>query len=481
MRYLKIITTLVCIGVFSSCSDSFLEVDPKGRIIATQTKDYRNLFYNNALLAMGQSDLQMFLGDEVTAMSSYLNSQTAARQQAFRWADDLYDEETDAVELTTLMAQIYLLNKITNEVMASVRGTETEKAALRAEARASRAWSYFLFVNYYGKPYDPATASTDPGVPIVLEADAAATSFSRATVQEVYDFIIKDITESLPLLPRNNDVRTRMTQAGAEALLAKVYMFMGKFEQALPLLENAFSHLPNATLPVGLYDYNTLLAPGGSWYFAPTVNSYSGAPLPWASMESLFSRQYSSSFQYQSNVLLMRKEVYDLFGPNDKRKLFYTRKPSSAAAGTEFPVPGIVRKYAPSNVVAIGISMPELYLLRAECYARTGSLAAAKADLETLRGKRMPAADAVVSITDQNALIRFVIEERLREFAFTGFRWFDMRRLSVDPLFESQTYEHVLYNADGNEEARFPLKKERLTLRFPLKVMIQNPGMKNNP
>ncbi|MGN6416177.1 MAG: RagB/SusD family nutrient uptake outer membrane protein [Pseudobacter sp.] len=481
MRYLKIFVAVISIGLLSSCSKSFLEVDPKGRIIAKQTKDYRNLFYNGTLLAMGFSDFQMFLGDEVVAMSSFLNSESLGYQRAFRWADDLYDEETDAPELNSLMAQIYLLNKIINEVMTSERGTDAEKEALRAEARATRAWSFFQFINYYGKPYDPATASADPGVPIVLQADATLTEFRRSSVQEVYDFIIKEINESMPLLPRNNDARSRMTQAGAEALLGKVYMFMGKFQQALPLLENAFSHLPDANLPLALYDYNTLLAPGGSWYFPTTVNSYIGAPLPWASTETLFSRQYSSLVHYQHNVLLLKKEVYDLFGANDMRRLFYTRRPAFSSPGTEITIPGAVRKYAPTNVVAIGIGMPELYLLRAECYARTGELDKAITDLETLRSKRMPAQDAEVTITDQNELIRFVIEERLREFAFTGFRWFDMRRLSVDPLFAAQTYEHVLYNAAGNEEARFQLKKDRYTLRFPLKVMNQNPGMKNNP
>ncbi|WP_164974095.1 RagB/SusD family nutrient uptake outer membrane protein [Filimonas effusa] len=481
MKYLKIISIFLLMGVFSSCSKSFLEIDPKGRIIATQTNDYRNLFYNGTLLSLGTADMQILLGDEVVAQSAVLNSMSQGVQQAFRWADDLYDDATDAPELTNVTAQIYVLNKIINEVMESERGTEAEKQALRAEARATRAWSYFQFISLYGKPYDPATAATDPGVPIILDADVTATTFTRASVQEVYDFIIKDITESLPLLPRNNDARSRMSQAGAEILLGKVYMFMGKFDQALPLLESAFNHLPNGTLPVGLYDYNTLLAPGGAWYFAPTVSYYIGAPLPWASTETLFARQFSSQYQYQHGVLLLKKEAYELYGNNDKRKLFYTRTPAYSSYGTQLTVPGAMRKFAPSAAVAIGISMPELYLLRAECYARTGALSAAKADLKTLRSKRMPDADAEVTITDKNALIRFVIDERIREFAFTGLRWFDMRRLSVDPLFAAQTYEHIVYGPDGNEVERLPLRKERFTLRFPLKVMLQNPGMTNNP
>lgn len=480
MKYLKLFLYVLLSGALTSCSDDFLNVNPKGRIIATNTDDYRNLFSNNSLLANGFSDVQQVLGDEISAISSYLNSESAYAQRAFRWEDDLYDDEENATELTTLMAQIYLLNKIANEVMDSENGTEAEKAALRAEARATRAWSYFMFINYYGKPYTPATASTDPGVPIINEADVTTTSFSRASVQEVYDHILSDLTESLPLLPQNSSSRTRMTRAGAEGLLAKVYVFMGRYDEALPLLDAALSHLPTS-FAIDLYDYNTLLAPGGGWYFAPTVNTFIGAPLPWASVESLFSRQYISLWSYISNAFLLNEQHFSIYGEADMRRLFYTDRPTSTPIGTTFPVPGLVRKYAPSNVVAYGITMPDLYLLRAECHARAGNLALAKRDLETLRNKRMPVEDANVDISDPHDMIRFVIDERRREFAFTGYRWFDMRRLSVDPLFSGAAYEHILYTDEGVEQSRFTLRTERLTLRFPLKVMAQNPDMQNNP
>ena len=68
------------------------------------------------------------------------------------------------------------------------------------EAMAGRAWTYFLLINYYGKPYSAATAATDPGFPIIQVADVTTTTFTRASVQEVYDFIIKDLTTAIPNL-----------------------------------------------------------------------------------------------------------------------------------------------------------------------------------------------------------------------------------------------------------------------------------------
>ncbi len=70
--------------------------------------------------------------------------------------------------------------------------------------------------------------------------------------------------------------------------------------------------------------------------------------------------------------------------------------------------------------------------MRAELKARADDLAGAKADLKPLRSKRMPA--NIVAIpsgiaNDKEALVRFILEERIREFAISGMRWMDMRRL----------------------------------------------------
>ena len=141
----------------------------------------------------------------------------------------------------------------------------------------------------------------------------------------------------------------------------------------------------------------------------------------------------------------------------------------------------MARRFGYNSIPSNGITYPEYFLLRAECKARTNDLAGAREDLEILRKKRMPATDAVVNISDRNELIRFVIDERQREFAMTGYRWFDIRRLSVDPLFSGKTYTHVIYDISGKALETFTLTPDRMTLRLPLKLMAQNPSMDNNP
>jgi hypothetical protein len=72
------------------------------------------------------------------------------------------------------------------------------------------------------------------------------------------------------------------------------------------------------------------------------------------------------------------------------------------------------------------------------------------------------------------------MDERLREYAGLGVRWFDMRRLSVDPLFGNSSYSHTLYQADGTT-ATYQLRPERFVLKIPPRMLLTNPGMDDNP
>jgi hypothetical protein len=268
-----------------------------------------------------------------------------------------------------------------------------------------------------------------------------------------------------------------MSKAAAEGLLGKVYMFMGKFNEALPLLNAAITDISTAAIPLGLYDYNVTFAPGGE--FLPVGLFGPAYPYGPNIKESVFSKQSYNTWTFNTSEIVISKKTADLFDASDLRLKFYS---PSAYFGPAYPA-GLLRKMGPSNL-QFGLVVPDLYLLRAECRARLNDLAGAKADVETLRAKRMPPASYAVPsavASQQLPLIKFIIEERIREFAVTGYRWFDMRRLSVDPLFSGSNYTHTLYSASGNVVNTFTLKPQRLVLRFPQKVMDENPGMQNNP
>ncbi|MBB2951240.1 RagB/SusD family nutrient uptake outer membrane protein [Sphingobacterium sp. JUb56] len=459
-----------------SCKKDFLEVTPKGRLIAQKVSDY-NLLLNNLDMVNISTNSQVAMSDEIAAVQPYFDGASLKTQRLFRWDAIIYEASEHATEMDMPMKNIYTFNKIIQELPTATDGTAEQKRSITAEAMAGRAWTYFLLVNYFGKPYDANTAGTDLGFPILTKADVTENKFTRASVKEVYEFIINDLNRAIPDLPAKTIHSMRMSKAAAEGLLGKVYLFMGKPELALPHFDASLLAAANSAIPLALYDYNKTLAPGGE--FLP-IGSY-GPSYPSAvnNRECVYNKQSSNFWTFFYNEFVIDKKTVNLFESTDLRLKFYSR---NAYYGPEYPA-GLLRKMGPTSL-QYGILLSDLYLLRAECKARLGDLTGAKADVEQLRKNRMPSANAFVpeAIAGQQlALLNFILEERIREFALSGYRWFDMRRLSVDPLFKATTYTHTLYAATGAVAGTFTLKPERFVLRFPQKVMDQNPGMENNP
>lgn len=470
--------------VLNACNKDFLELNPKGKLIASKTSEY-DLMFNWGAIRIGLPTSAVIMGDDAIVVDPLYEKASLRTQRTFRWEDDIYEPEENPTEMTLLMPKIYVYNKVITEVMNSEGGSEQLKTELKAEAHANRAWSYFLLINYFGQPYKAATAATDLGYPIIREADVAETKFKRASVAEVYDFIVDDLEKAIAGLPPQSAARVRMSKAAAEAILAKVYLFMGKYDEALVQINNSFSHLPT-NFVVKLYDYNTTLVPGGTWGYNATTTPkayLSGVPLGDGHEEALLDRGFNNSWSLNGADILLAPEVVGLFSANDRRLNLFSNQPYGGGAIVSPNPPG-----APAPMRGIGfyntqygVRLAEMYLISAESKARTGNLTGAIADLETLRKKRMPTSEAAVNITDPDVLIRFIVDERTREFAMQGYRWFDMRRLANDPLFANKLpYTHKYVSATG-AVTTYTLNPKRFAIRFPQRVIDANPGMPNNP
>lgn len=197
----------------------------------------------------------------------------------------------------------------------------------------------------------------------------------------------------------------------------------------------------------------------------------------WVNTENIFCKQVSSAnLTAGSSVALLTPAAFGLFKSSYMRRRFFSSKENG---GADLVVPNAMRRNS-GTVVQIGIRLADVQLLRAECMARTGNIQGAADLLEAFRRTRMSITDAAVNMTDREELIRFIIDERTREFGINGFRWFDMRRLSTDPLFSATVYKRKHYTASG-AVTEYTLQPERLTLRFTKKVLDANPGMLNNP
>jgi hypothetical protein len=465
---LKLILVTVLLTVLGSCKKSFLEILPKGKIIAGKTSDY-DLLMNNLDLINSNPEGPLSLGDEIAAIEPNWTAAGFKDKQLFKYEGDLYTVEENATETLAPLKALYIYNKVVNEVLESTGGTDAAKKSIHAEALASRAWTYFMLINLFGKPYNAATASTDAGFPLITEADINRTDFKRVSVQEIYDLILSDLNTAIPDLANTGVFwRGRMCKATAKGILAKVYMFMGKFNEALPLLNESISGVtgPGAAVNVSLYNYNT---------------AFPGFPTVVSDFETIYSKGTTNLLTNAgTRILWLTPEASALFDPADLRLA------ATNYTSTTFPNSVKLLKRTGTTVTnsPLSLRLPELYLLRAEVKARLGDLSGAVTDLQTLRQNRLPAAKAAVpaiAAASKMPLLQFVFEERIREFAMQGYRWFDMRRLSVDPLFTTPTYQHRVFNTAGVVSETYTLKPERWVFKFSPKLMAENPDLANNP
>lgn len=481
-RTIYLCLSFVLLTHLSGCK-KFLDVEPKGLDVIRKIDQYNGMFNNANLYSfmnvrnvpgslatiLGYPGAPVLMSDDVFSSSIYLSTQPIYYQNAYQWKADLFQEEDESSEWGTFYSQNYIYNVVANGVMTAEDGSIQRKKELLAEARANRAYMHLMQVNLFGKPFNSATASTDLGIPIVTVADAGGSGFKRATVKEVYDFILKELQESIPDLPVQTVNKARLAKTTGYYLLGLTYFWMGDYTNALAQLNLCNGSLPNYTQPLSLYNYNTTMP---TWITA--ASPWLGAskhPAQNLSTEAIYVKQLSINWSTARNTLFLKPSVYNLYSTSDQRKKFYYNNSTSNA----IPAPGLPgqQRNGPTTY-NWGPNLADLYLMMAECKARGGDLSGAKTDLETLRKNRMLLAEATVTLTTQDALVKIILDERQREFAGTGWRWFDMRRLVNDSKYNNIDPTHPL---DGTI---YNLTPERLTMKIPPAILKLNPGMPNN-
>jgi hypothetical protein len=121
-------------------------------------------------------------------------------------------------------------------------------------------------------------------------------------------------------------------------------------------------------------------------------------------------------------------KTYDI---NDLRKKVFFNTPTDNSPGFRgsYDGNGIYGAYG----VFDGLSTNELYLIRAECYARANDANAAIADLNKLMEKRWDKNSwtPFTSSDPQDALNKVLVERR-KELIYRGLRWSDIRRFNVE-------------------------------------------------
>lgn len=127
---------------------------------------------------------------------------------------------------------IFCCNVAINRIPGVKFNDESLKQRYIAEAKFLRAFFYFDLVRNFG------------GVPLITDVKMPEEieGITRASVEETYAFIEKDLKEAIPHLPRKAEYSEtdlgRATQGAAQGLLAKVFLYQEKYEEAESRLDS---------------------------------------------------------------------------------------------------------------------------------------------------------------------------------------------------------------------------------------------------
>lgn len=441
-----ILPVILCSVLLTACN-KYLDVIPKGYKLLTTVDDY-DQWLNDPGLWGSSSILGVLnvLGDNYD-MPAIAVPAASEPELLYTWAQQ-------PAQTASLWGIHYLrissYNTVISGIDAATGGIEQRKKALKAEALLGRAYEYFYLINEYGKPFDSATAATDPGVQIIVSDNVSQQVPPRSTVKEVYDFILADLQAAIPNLPDDNSKnRFRASAAAGYSLLARMYLSIRNYNKAS---ENAALAL-DKSVGQAMINYATL---GAS-----------------TALPALSVRQDAIFARGDQSTATPTQQFLKFFSIRDRRlNLFY-----APVSDLTFSQRGLTKFTMTLAAINIGTSVQEMKLIIAEAAARNNDLTEALKQLDEVRKNR------IISVfytpyksDDKNFVLQKVLEERQFEFPFHGMRWFDMRRLDAE---ERMTAVNRL-DAQGNIIATLQPHSFRYTLLVPDYVLQYNPGMEQN-
>jgi starch-binding outer membrane protein, SusD/RagB family len=298
-----------------------------------------------------------------------------------------------------------------------------------------RAFSMFNLVRFYAKPYSISNPNTDPGI-ILRTSTSEAGDKARATIQETYDAIIADLNKAVELMNKSRGKEFASKEA-AEALLSRVYINMDNYDQTIQastsVIESGKFKLETAA-SFPSYFANALSHDETIWLVAFTDADNRGkfgsiASMIYSDGNSGWGEEFASPTY---RALLGRNlndvrwsyidTLYNDEGNVAKKngiEVYYITKFSFQGGDPNLSSPVMFR-------------LAEMYLNRAEAYAKQGNDALALADVNEVRKNRGLEDDLFASVPAGKTALDVVLEEKRMEFAFEGHRFFDVFRNKKD-------------------------------------------------
>ncbi|WP_345952991.1 RagB/SusD family nutrient uptake outer membrane protein [Mucilaginibacter sp. PAMB04168] len=465
MKYLSIGYTIhqaclifaLSLLMISGCKqEDWLDVKSNKRQVTPKSLSDLQAVLDNAQVMNSYGSILGLVGtDNIVIDDATLNALDPISKNAYLWAADLLEGQR-CNDWTFNYQQIAYANIVLDGLPDQTGSVSQSYNNIKGSALFYRAFGHYRLAQLFCAPYQSQKDNSGPGIPLKLSSNVDEKP-GRGTVSQTYQQIINDLKEAVLLLPETPQYRTRPSSVAANALLAKVYLAMQDYNNALIYADNALKSYG------ALLDYNTLPMVATN----PFPTYAKGHP------EIIFyTMTYGTSTVWSSTTARARvsPSLLSKYESNDLRKaMFYTL---DATARSIFK-----GSYSAQSYNFDGIATDELYLIRAECLARSGQLNDALKDLNLLLKNRYATSSfKPYSTIDQVGLILKIIEERRKEMPYTGnLRWEDLRRLNLEPPFAV-----TLSRTTNNKTIQLLPNENRYTLPIPNEEVTVN-NIQQNP
>lgn len=321
------------------------------------------------------------------------------------------------------------------------------------EAHAIRAYYFFQLAQHFAKNYNPASASSDLGIPLVTKYDVKEMP-ARATMSATFEQILADIStaESLLATKTNSKGSQSFTLDAVKALKARVLLEKQDWTNAYA---SAVEVINSGRYPL----VSTAKALKGIWHADATdetiMQLYVAKPDELPNTQGVFLGLNAKTKKYTPSFI-PSKWVVDLYDDADIRKGIYFEEKPVYLGATDYKVvlinkyPGNPELYSGNTNYAHApkiFRIAEQYLIAAEAAYRNNDETNALKYLNTLRKAR--------GLSDVSAagevLFKEIKDERLRELAFEGFRLNDLKRWGMGVKRHSpQSVDYIMTTPSTN-------------------------------
>ena len=398
--------------LLSACTKK-LDIKPDQSLIVPETvADFQALMdfadmLNAYLPSYGEAGADNYYLTDARYNALALNGD----RNAYIWGKDIFSTNENVLDWSNGYVRVNYCNLVLEglEKLTAGRGSAAYNN-VRGTALFFRALSFYSLAGEFSKSYDSTTAATDPGIPLRVKSDVEII-YQRASVKATYELVLSDLAVAAELLPDITTFKTRPSKAAVYGLLARIHLDLKNYQDAL--------NYANLSLAIyhNLLDYNT-------------VDPGSSLPFDKFNDDVLFYAKLASNGLIRMATIIVDSTLYRQYEDNDLRKVLFFR---DGTGGTKL----FKGTYSGNNTQYFGgIAVDEMYIVRAECYARTGDAVHAMEDLNTLLRTRWKAGTYIdMTAADADDALKKILTERRKELLFRGLRWVDLRRLNKDPRF----------------------------------------------